>query len=184
MNSLILVLLAFAGYLLAYHTYGKFLARRLIGLSASRKMPAHEFRDDVDFVPTRPHIIFGHHFTTIAGLGPIVGPAIGIIWGWLPAFLWVFFGSIFMGAAHDFMTLVVSARNRGKSMGELTGAVIGPSTRYALQFIMQLLLFIVLAVFAMIVSTLFVMYPGSVLPVWLQIPVALWLGMQIRHDFF
>lgn len=177
---MILVILALAGYLLAYRIYGRYLGRKVVELSAGRKMPAHEFRDGVDHVPTKPHIIFGHHFTTIAGLGPIVGPAIGIIWGWLPAFLWVFLGSIFMGAVHDFTTLVVSARNQGKSMGELTGKIISPTTRYALQFIMQLLLFIVLAVFAMIVGTLFVMYPESVIPVWLQIPVAVWLGWQIR----
>jgi len=181
MNSLILITIAIIGYLLAYRLYGRFLGKKILRLSSSRIMPSHELRDGIDFVPTKPHIIFGHHFTTIAGLGPIVGPAIGIIWGWLPAFLWVFLGSIFMGAVHDFSTLVVSARNRGKSMGELTGNIISPSTRYALQFIMQLLLFIVLAVFAMIVGSLFVTYPEAVIPVWAQIPVAVWLGWQIRN---
>jgi len=179
-NSLILVILSIAGYLLAYRYYGRFIGRKILKISGLQKMPAHELEDGVDYVPTKPHIVFGHHFTTIAGLGPIVGPAIGIIWGWLPAFLWVFMGSIFMGAVHDFTTLVVSARNRGRSIGQMTGDIIGPSTRYALQFIMQLLLFIVLAVFAMIVSSLFVMYPESVIPVWFQIPVAVWLGWQIR----
>ena len=180
MNSLILVIIAIVGYLLAYRLYGRYLGRKILQLSSSRVMPSHEFQDGIDFVPTNPHIIFGHHFTAIAGLGPIVGPAIGIIWGWLPAFLWVFLGSIFMGAVHDFTTLVVSARNRGKSIGELTGNLISPSTKFALQFIMQLLLFIVLAVFAMIVASLFVLYPESVIPVWAQIPVAVWLGWQIR----
>lgn len=180
MNSLILVSIAFVGYLLAYRFYGRFLGKKILRLSGKQLMPSHELEDGVDYVPTKRHIIFGHHFTTIAGLGPIVGPAIGIIWGWLPAFLWVFIGSIFMGAVHDFTTLVVSARNRGQSIGELTAHVISPSTRYALQFIMQLLLFIVLAVFAMIVGSLFVMYPESVIPVWAQIPVAIWLGSRIR----
>lgn len=180
MSSLILVLLALAGYLFAYRFYGRFLGNKLFKLSSRTLMPAHRYRDGIDFVPTKPHIIFGHHFTTIAGLGPIVGPAIGIIWGWLPAFLWVFLGSIFMGAVHDFTTLVVSARNGGRSIGELTGEIISPSTRYALQFIMQLLLFIVLAVFAMIVGSLFVLYPEAVIPVWAQIPVAIWLGKEIR----
>ena len=180
MNSLLLVLLALAGYLLAYRFYGRFLGNKLFRLSAGTLMPAHRYKDGIDFVPTKPHIVFGHHFTTIAGLGPIVGPAIGIIWGWLPAFLWVFLGSIFMGAVHDFTTLVVSARNGGRSIGELTGEIISPSTRYALQFIMQLLLFIVLAVFAMIVGSLFVLYPEAVIPVWAQIPVAMWLGKEIR----
>lgn len=181
MNSLILVILAIIGYLLAYRFYGRFLGRKVFQLSAQNLMPAHAFKDGVDFVPTKSNIIFGHHFTTIAGLGPIVGPAIGIIWGWLPAFLWVFFGSIFMGAVHDFATLVISARNKGRSIGELTADIISPSTRYALQFIMQLLLFIVLAVFAMIVGSLFVLYPEAVIPVWAQIPVAIWLGWKIRQ---
>ena len=180
MNSLLLIVLAMAGYLLAYRLYGRYLGRKILKISSSATMPSHSYNDGIDFVPTRSHIVFGHHFTTIAGLGPIVGPAIGIIWGWLPAFMWVFFGSIFMGAVHDLTTLVVSARSGGKSIGELTGELINPSTRYALQFIMQLLLFIVLAVFAMIVSSLFVMYPESVIPVWAQIPVAVWLGWQLR----
>lgn len=181
MNSLLLILISLLGYFLAYRYYGKYLGRRLFRLSAERLMPAHEFRDGVDYEPAKANIVFGHHFTTIAGLGPIVGPAIGIIWGWLPAFLWVFLGSIFMGAVHDFSTLVVSARNGGRSIGELTGDIISPSTRYALQFIMQLLLFIVLAVFAMIVASLFVNYPEAVIPVWAQIPVAVWLGWKIRQ---
>lgn len=180
MNSLLLIILALAGYIAAYRIYGRHLGSKVLRLANNHPMPSHELEDGVDFVPTKRNIVFGHHFTTIAGLGPIVGPAIGIIWGWLPAFLWVFFGSIFMGAVHDFTTMVVSARNKGRTIGELTGEIISPGTRYALQFIMQLLLFIVLAVFAMIVGSLFVMYPESVIPVWSQIPVAVWLGWQIR----
>ena len=181
MNTLLLTILAFAGYLVAYRLYGKFLGDRLFSISAKNKMPSHELYDGVDYVPTKKNIVFGHHFTTIAGLGPIVGPAIGIIWGWLPAFLWVFFGSIFMGAVHDFSVLVISARNKGKTIGDLTGSIIGSSTRIAFQFLIQFLLMIVLSLFAIIVATLFVKYPESVLPVWFQIPIAVWLGWQIRR---
>jgi len=180
MNSLVLALLAVVGFIVAYHTYGKYLGHKIFKLTDKNHMPAHKYNDGVDFVPTKKHIIFGHHFTTIAGLGPIVGPAIGIIWGWVPAFIWVFLGSIFMGAVHDFTALIISARNKGKSLGELTGDIISPSTKYAFQFIMQFLLLIVLAVFAMIVGILFVKYPQSVLPVWLEIPIAIWLGYQVR----
>jgi len=180
MNSFLLVVLALAGYIVAYHTYGKWLGSKIFRLSDTTPMPSHELHDGVDFVPAKKHILFGHHFTTIAGLGPIVGPAIGIIWGWLPAFIWVFVGSIFMGAVHDFSTLVISARHQGKSLGELTGDLISPSARYAFQFIMQFLLFIVLSVFVMIEGVLFGMYPESVIPVWLQIPIAVWLGWKIR----
>jgi len=181
MNSLVLALIAFAGYLVAYHTYGKFLGRKLFGLTNKNVMPSHTLQDGVDFVPTKKRIIFGHHFATIAGLGPIVGPAIGVIWGWVPVMLWIFFGSVFMGAVHDFSSLVISARNKGKTLGELTGDIISPSTRYAFQFIMQFLLWVVISIFAMIVGILFEMYPSSVFPVWMQIPIAVWLGWQINR---
>lgn len=186
MNSAIIVVVSFVGYIIAYRLYGKFLARNLFRLSSDTSMPAHKYRDNVDFIPTKKHILFGHHFTTIAGLGPIVGPAIGVIWGWIPALLWVFLGSIFMGAVHDFSILVISARSDGKSLGDLTGDVINPSTRMAFQILIQFLLLIVLSVFAMIVGVLFVMYPEAVFPVWMQIPIAIWLGWQIRlgkNDF-
>lgn len=181
MNSLLLVVISLFGYILAYRFYGHYLGKKIFEISTGNIMPSHEFEDGVDFVPSRKNIIFGHHFTTIAGLGPIVGPAIGIIWGWLPAFLWIFLGSVFMGAVHDFSTMIVSARNKGISIGDLTGKLISPSTGYAFQFIMQFLLFVVLSVFAMIVSTLFIMYPESVIPIWLQIPIALWLGRKISQ---
>lgn len=180
MSSIVVALLAFVGYVIAYHTYGKFLGRKLFGLSEDRQMPAKEFNDGVDFVPSKKNIVFGHHFTTIAGLGPIVGPAIGIIWGWLPALIWVFFGAIFMGGVHDFSTMVISGRNRGKTIGDLTGDIISPGTRYVFQFIMQLLLLIVLAVFAMIVGVLFEQYPESVFPIWIEVPIAVWLGYNVR----
>jgi carbon starvation protein len=180
MNSLLIIIISFFGYIVAYRTYGKFIYRKLFSRSSGGQMPSQQFNDGVDFVPTRKTIIFGHHFTTIAGLGPIVGPAIGIIWGWLPALLWIFLGSIFMGAVHDFSSFIISARNRGKTIGELTGDIVSPFSRLVFQFIMQLLLFIVLAVFATIVATLFKMYPEAVIPVWFQIPIAVWLGWQIR----
>jgi carbon starvation protein len=181
MNSLVLTLLAIGGYFIAYRTYGRFLGKKIFKLAPDAIMPSEKYNDGVDYVPTKKNIVFGHHFTTIAGLGPIVGPAIGIIWGWLPAFAWVFLGSIFMGAVHDFSTLVVSARNKGKTLGDLTGDIIHPSTRFAFQFLMQFLLFVVLSVFAMIVGVLFEMYPSAVFPVWMQIPIAVWLGWQIRQ---
>jgi carbon starvation protein len=180
MNSLVVAVLAFAGYMLAYRTYGRYLGSKIFCLNDLNITPAVSKNDGIDYVPTKKHIIFGHHFTTIAGLGPIVGPAIGIIWGWLPALLWVFFGSILMGAVHDFSTLVVSSRSGGRNLGDLSASLISPSTRYAFQFIMQLLLLIVLAVFAMIVGRLFEMYPVSVIPVWIEIPIAIWLGVQVR----
>jgi carbon starvation protein len=181
MNSLLLVVITAIGYLLAYRLYGRWLGGRLFGLARGNPMPAHRFRDGIDFIPTRRHIVLGHHFTTIAGLGPILGPAIGIIWGWLPALLWIFFGSIFIGAVHDFATMVISARHEGRTIGDLTGTLVNRSTRYAFLVIIQFLLWIVVSIFAMIMGILFTLYPQAVIPVWLQIPIAVWLGIQIRQ---
>ena len=118
MNVVLLGILTFLGYIVAYHTYGRFLSRKIFGLRPDAETPAKTYEDGVDFVPTKKGIIFGHHYTSIAGTGPIVGPAIGIIWGWVPALIWVFVGSIVMGGVHDFGAVVLSMRNEGKSVAE------------------------------------------------------------------
>ncbi len=166
-------------YIIAYRTYGRYLARRIFALNPDKATPAHEFSDGRDFVPTRREILFGHHYTSIAGTGPIVGPAIAIIWGWLPALLWVILGSIFMGAVHDFGALILSARNRGKSIGDITGELISPSARLLFLVLVFLSLLIVMAVFVLVIAALFQLFPQAVLPVWLQIPIAMTLGWLI-----
>ena len=181
MNSLILAGIAFGGYIVAYHVYGKHLARRVFRIDPNATTPAHEFRDDRDFLPTKRAIVFGHHFTSIAGTGPIVGPAIGIIWGWLPAFLWVLLGPIFIGAVHDFGAVVVSVRNRGRTIGDTAGQIINPRTRVLFLIVIMFLLLIVIAIFAMIIAMLFEMYPASVFPIWMQIPIAVTLGYVLRR---
>ena len=136
MLTLLIAVGAFVGYLVAYHTYGRWLSRKIFKLDADAVVPSHELRDDVDFVPTKKEVIFGHHFTSIAGTGPIVGPAIAVFWGWLPALVWVLVGSIFFGAVHDFGALVVSLRNRGQTVGEVAGRLI--NTRARLLFLLIL----------------------------------------------
>ena len=120
-------------------------------------MPSRELEDGVDYVPDRPkHVLWGHHYTSIAGAAPIVGPAIAVIWGWLPALLWVALGTVFMGAVHDFAALVISLRHRGRSIGDVAATVIGPRVRTLFLLIISFLIWIVLAVFAFIIGTLFV----------------------------
>ncbi len=179
MQSLLLMLGCGAAYLIAYHTYGRFLARKVFRLRADAPVPSREKQDGIDYVPTRKGIIFGHHFTSIAGTGPIVGPAIGIIWGWLPAILWVVFGCIFMGAVHDFGTLVVSLRNEGKSLSEVAARYINPRVRFIFFVIVFFALLIIIAVFGLVIATVFKLYPESVLAVWLEIPIALALSYAI-----
>jgi carbon starvation protein len=179
MDALLLTVVPLVGYLIAYRVYGRFLARRIFALDDSRPVPSRELEDGVDYVPTRKGIIFGHHYTSIAGTGPIVGPAIGIIWGWVPALVWVLVGSIFMGAVHDLGALVVSLRNEGKSLAEVVGKYINRRVRTIFFLIVFLELWIVIAVFAMIIGLVFGMYPDSVFPIWMEVPIALGLGYAI-----
>jgi len=179
MNSLLLALLVGVGYVVAYNTYGRFLGKKIFQLAADKVCPSHELRDDIDFVPTNKHVLFGHHFTSIAGLGPIVGPAVALIWGWVPAMIWVFVGSIFLGAVHDFGALIVSLRHNGRSIGDISGDLISPRVRILFLLIIFFLLLLVIAVFALVIAILFDMYPQAVIPVWLEIPIAVILGYQV-----
>ena len=168
-------------YVIAYHTYGRWLARKIFGLDPQAAVPSVEQADGVDFVPSRKEIVFGHHFTSIAGTMPIVGPAIAIIWGWVPALLWVVLGSIFIGALHDLGALVVSMRNRGVSIGDLTGSIICPRARLLFMAVVFFELLIVVAIFVLVIASIFALYPQSVIPVWLEIPIAIVLGVIIAR---
>ncbi|MEZ6108470.1 MAG: carbon starvation protein A [Pirellulaceae bacterium] len=181
MSTLLIAIGSFVGFYIAYHTYGRWLARRIFALDADAPVPAEALRDDVDYVPTRRGIVFGHHFTSIAGTGPIVGPALAVFWGWLPALLWVVFGSIFIGAVHDFGTLVVSMRNRGQTVGEIAGRVISVRARLLFLTILFFALTVVLAIFGLVIATIFSQYPGSVLAVWASLPVAIVIGLLSRR---
>ena len=179
MSTLIIAVLSFVGFIVAYNTYGKWLARKIFGLDPEAKVPSQELKDDVDYVPTKKEVIFGHHFTSIAGTGPIVGPAIAVFWGWLPALLWVVVGSVFIGAVHDFGALVVSLRNRGQSVGEVAGRMIGPRAKFLFLIVLFMGLTIVLAIFGLVIALIFSFYPESVLSVWVEIPLAVAIGIWI-----
>jgi len=181
MNSLLLAAGCCGFYLLAYHTYGRYLAHRLFGLDDARSTPAHRLRDEVDFVPTRKDVLFGHHFTSIAGTGPIVGPAIGVIWGWGPALLWVLLGPVLIGAVHDLGALALSIRNDGRSIAEVIGKTVSTRVRNLFFVIIFFELWIVIAIFALIIAVLFGMYPNAVLAVWIEVPIALWVGWRVRQ---
>jgi carbon starvation protein len=179
MESLIIMVLAFLGYLVMYQLYGKYIGNKIFALSDNNKVPSVEMEDGVDFVPTKKEVIFGHHFASIAGTGPIVGPAIAVIWGWVPALVWVFLGSIIMGAVHDFGSLIISMRNKGQSISEYTAKYINSRTKYFFFFIIFLELWIIVSIFGLVMAIIFAMYPGSVFPVWIEIPIALYLGYVI-----
>ena len=180
MGTFLIAMGSFAGFLIAYHTYGRWLAKKIFVLDTEAVVPSCELNDGVDYVPSKKSIVFGHHFTSIAGTGPIVGPAIAVFWGWLPALLWVIFGSIFIGAVHDFGALVVSLRNRGQTVGEVAGRLISPRAKIIFLLILFFALTIVLAIFGLVIASIFKFYPESVLPVWVSLPIAILIGRKLR----
>ncbi len=182
LSTLLVAVGSFFGFIVAYHTYGRWLARRVFQIDPTADVPSHQLRDEVDFVPTHRQVIFGHHFTSIAGTGPIVGPAIAVFWGWLPALLWVVFGCIFVGAVHDFGALIVSLRNRGQTVGEIAGRVINPRARILFLLILFAALTVVLAIFGMVIANIFAFYPETVLSVWIAMPLAMAIGIWTHRS--
>jgi len=177
MATLLIAILSFFGFIVAYHTYGRYLARKIFRLDPAAKVPSEEMADGVDFVPTHKSVVFGHHFTSIAGTGPIVGPAIAVFWGWLPALLWVVFGSIFIGAVHDLGALVVSLRSRGQTLGDAAARMISPRARMLFLLILFFALMVIIAVFGLVIAVIFSHYPESVVPVWISMPLAILIGL-------
>lgn len=166
---------------LGYRYYGGWIAHRVFGVGqfTDDELPSRSRGNGRDFVPTKRSILFGHHYVTIAGAGPIVGPAVAVTWGWLPAMLWVVLGAIFIGAVHDLGSLVLSARNQGRTIGDLCAEILSPRVRLLFLIFIMLALWVVLAVFAFVIASLFVARPESILAVWIEIPLALFVGWQL-----
>jgi carbon starvation protein len=179
LSAIVLLVVGVTAFLTGYLVYSRYIGRHIYRLDPGLVTPAHEFEDGVDYVPTNKHVLFGHHFTSVAGAAPIVGPAIAVIWGWLPAFLWVVLGTIFAGAVHDFGTLWISTRHKGNSIGTLTQSIVGDRARVLFLLLIFFLLLMVNAVFAVIIANLFMSNPGAVLPVWGSLAVALVVGLLI-----
>ncbi len=176
MNAIVMAVLGLGSFTLGYIFYSKFLSRRVFALDPNFETPAHTMEDGVDFVPTNKWVLWGHHFTSVAGAAPIVGPAIAVVWGWLPAFLWVTVGTVFFAGIHDAGALWASVRNRGDSIGALTESVVGRRARSLFMIVIFLLLLMVNAVFAIVIGQLFNAFPSSVIPSWFVIVVALGIG--------
>ena len=179
MSVLLIAILSGVGFVVAYHTYGRWLGHKIFSLSSHAVCPSARLNDGVDYVPTPKAVVFGHHFTSIAGTGPIVGPAIAIMWGWLPALLWVLFGSIFIGAVHDLGALVVSLRNNGQTVGDIAGRVLNRRVRLLFLLILVLSLTIVLAIFGLVIASVFRLYPTAIFPCTIQIPIAVIIGFWL-----
>ena len=181
MITLLIALLSGFGFLVAYHTYGRWLGSKIFRLSANAICPSERLKDGIDYVPTNKSVVFGHHFTSIAGTGPIVGPAIAIMWGWVPALLWVVLGSIFIGAVHDFGALVVSLRNNGQTVGDIAGRVLNKRVRLLFLLTLFMALTVVLAIFGLVIAAVFKQYPAAIFPCIVQIPIAVVIGVLLHR---
>ena len=179
MSSLILVLVGLAMMAAGYLLYSSFLGKRVYQLSDAYTTPAHTMEDGVDFVPTNKYVLWGHHFTSVAGAAPIIGPAVAVIWGWVPAFLWVTLGTVFFAGMHDLGALWASQRHRGQSIGTLSGRYIGARGRNLFLVVIFLLLLMVNTAFAVVISNLLISTPTAVIPTWGAILVALLIGQAI-----
>ena len=179
MNSLLLVAIGLAMMACGYFLYSKFLATKIYQLSDSYQTPAHTMSDGVDYVPTNKFVLWGHHFTSVAGAAPIIGPAVAVIWGWLPAFLWVTLGTVFFAGMHDLGALWASQRHRAQSIGTLSGRYIGSRGRNLFLVVIFLLLLMVNTAFGVVISNLLVSTPSAVIPTWGAIVVAILVGQAI-----
>ncbi|MCG7564031.1 MULTISPECIES: carbon starvation protein A [Pseudoalteromonas] len=182
MQSIMIVLFGILGMLFGWFVYSKFIAEKIFKMDDKFVTPAHELNDGVDYVPTNKVVLWGHHFTSVAGAAPIVGPAIAVYWGWVPAVLWVVFGTIFFAGVHDMGALWASARHKGKSMGALSETVIGTRTRSLFMIVVFLVLLMVNAVFGVVIANSFVANPSAVFPAWAAILVALVIGQLLKRQ--
>jgi len=183
MQSIMIVLMGLAGMTFGWFVYSKFIATKIYQLDPDFVTPANEFNDGVDYVPTNKYVLWGHHFTSVAGAAPIVGPAIAVYWGWVPAVLWVTLGTIFFAGVHDFGALWASSRHKGKSIGALSEDVIGKRTRALFMVVIFLVLLMVNAVFGVVIAGAFVSTPNAVFPAWSAIAVALIIGQLLHRNF-
>jgi carbon starvation protein len=181
MSPLLAALLCFTLYALAYRFYAHYLARHIFELDPNRPTPAHRYRDDIDFVPTNRFVLFGHHYASVTGLSPMLGPAVAVIWGWLPAMLWVVLGAIFVGAVHDFGSLAVSLRARGMSIGKVAEGLMGRRAKTLFHIIIFFLIALAMGVFVDVIALLFTpdFYPEAVAPSASLIGIALVMGVVI-----
>ncbi len=190
MTPVTMAILVLCLYLLFYRFYAKgFLGRKVFVLDDNAVTPAHELRDGVDYVPANKYILFGHHYASIAGLAPMLGPAIAVIWGWVPALCWVVFGTLMIGAVHDFSALVLSSRYKGKSVGTIAHDVISPRTRLLFLLVIFFLVALAMGVFVLVIAGLFAApdaanipatsHPEAVFPTYSLMLIAMVIGFLV-----
>lgn len=175
----LIVFLGLALYVILYFTYGKQLQKKVVKASDENEAPSQRMYDGIDYVPARKEVLFGHHFASIAGAAPIIGPALAMAWGWLPGLLWVWFGNIFVGAVHDYLAMMSSVRYDGKSIQFVASDLLGKRTGKAFYWLVFFLLILVVAAFAWVCGGMFTRTPAIASAYIFKIIGALILGVLI-----
>lgn len=181
MNGVVLLLASSVIFLIAYVSYGSWLSKKW-GIDIKRPTPAHTQEDGVDYMPTKPAVLLGHHFSSIAGAGPIVGPITAAVFGWVPVVLWVIVGSIFFGGVQDYGSVVASIRHKGQTIGEIIDATIGRRGKFLFSIFAWLTLVVVIAAFANIVAQTFVASPESATASLLFVALAVVFGLAVYRS--
>jgi carbon starvation protein len=178
MTTLIIVI-GFALYMILYFTYGKKIEKDVVKATDQNQAPSKRLFDGVDYVAARKEVLFGHHFASIAGAAPIIGPAVAMCWGWLPGLLWVWFGNAFIGAVHDYLSLMASVRYDGKSIQFVAADLMGKRTGRAFYWIVFFLLMLVVAAFGAIIGGIYTKTPAVASAYIFKIIAALILGVLL-----
>jgi len=177
MSTLIIAAILILWLILGYKIYGSFIEKKVVKVNNSRPTPARESYDGIDYFPAKKSLLFGHHFSSIAGAGPIIGPLLGVLYfGWLGALLWVALGSVFLGAVHDYTSLMTSVQNKGTSLADVSEKTLGIRTKIIFSFFLWLSLVLVIAVFAVVSSQTLVSQPEIVIPTFGLIFIAMIFG--------
>ncbi len=178
MNSVFLIIFAVISFILGYIFYGRYLARKF-KLDPNRETPAHSMKDNVDYVPAKMPVLLGHHFASIAGAAPIIGPITAAVFGWVPVFLWIVVGSVFIGAVHDMTSLVASIRHKGQSIGKVIEAYIGLRGKQLFLIFAWATLVLIIAAFTIVVAKTFVATPAVATASILFIFLAILFGLSV-----
>ncbi len=185
MNALLFAGILILWLYLGYKIYGSFIEKKVVQADDNRITPARQLTDGIDYAPAKKHLLFGHHFSSIAGAGPILGPLLGVLYfGWLGALLWVSLGSIFLGAVHDYTSLMTSVRNKGTSLANISEKTLGRKTKAIFSAFLWLALVLVIAVFAVVASQTLVSQPEIVIPTFGLVLMAVIFGWLVYRRGF
>lgn len=185
MNTLIIAFILIAWLILGYKIYGSFIEKHVVQANKDRPTPAQQLKDGIDYSPAKKPLLFGHHFSSIAGAGPILGPLLGVLYfGWLGALLWIALGSIFLGAVHDYTSLMTSVQNQGTSLADISNKTLGFRTKIIFSVFIWMTLALVIAVFAVVASQTLVSQPEIVIPTFGLVFIAMIFGWLVYKRGF